>query len=113
MDMISQLQEFGIYRFAAIVAVLLIVGNQLRIIIQDPFKKIPGPLLARFSRFWLFNQYIKGNYHNTDIDLHRKHGMAPTADPAACCSSWLLLTTLQHCRSYRSNCTKSVQHRRH
>ncbi|KAH8660048.1 cytochrome P450 [Xylariales sp. PMI_506] len=69
----DQLREFGVYRLASTAAALYIVYVGIQII-RDPFKHIPGPWFARYSRLWLLNQYIKGDYHHTDIELHRKHG---------------------------------------
>ena len=35
---------------------------------------IPGPFLARFSRFWLLRETYYGRFHLKDVELHRKHG---------------------------------------
>lgn len=42
--------------------------------ILDPLRDIPGPLLARFTRFWLFFEIYKGSFERTNIELHRKYG---------------------------------------
>ncbi|KAH7016686.1 hypothetical protein EDB80DRAFT_873425 [Ilyonectria destructans] len=42
--------------------------------IRDPLKSQPGPFLARFTRLWLIRQFIWGDYHKTNIELHRKYG---------------------------------------
>ncbi|TVY38707.1 Pisatin demethylase [Lachnellula subtilissima] len=42
--------------------------------ILDPLRDIPGPLLARFTRFWYFFAIYKGSFEKTNIALHRKYG---------------------------------------
>ena len=41
---------------------------------------IPGPWLARFTRFWLFKETRFGRFEKVNIELHKKYG------------------TLKHCR---------------
>jgi hypothetical protein len=41
---------------------------------------IPGPFLARFSRFWLLRETYYGRFHLKDVELHRKHGGYPPFD---------------------------------
>ena len=40
-----------------------------------PLRAIPGPLLARISRWWLFCLEMRGNPHFEVLELHRKYGM--------------------------------------
>lgn len=40
----------------------------------DPLRSLPGPFLARFSRFWYFFETYKGVFEETNIELHRKYG---------------------------------------
>jgi hypothetical protein len=42
--------------------------------IRDPLRDIPGPLLARFTRFWYFIEIYKGSFEVTDVELHEKYG---------------------------------------
>jgi len=42
--------------------------------IFDPLRSIPGPFLARFTRFWYFLEIYKGSFEVTDIELHRRYG---------------------------------------
>lgn len=39
-----------------------------------PTSGIPGPGLARFTRFWLFIETRKGRFEKANIDLHREYG---------------------------------------
>jgi hypothetical protein len=74
MTIVDQIQAVGIYRSAAIAAAVLVALNWIRKVATDPLKNVPGPTLARYSRLWLLREYFRGDYHNTDIELHRKHG---------------------------------------
>ena len=40
----------------------------------DPLRSLPGPFLARFSRFWYFFELYKGSFEETNIELHKKYG---------------------------------------
>ncbi|KAF2171543.1 hypothetical protein M409DRAFT_63770 [Zasmidium cellare ATCC 36951] len=40
----------------------------------SPHKDIPGPLLARFTRLWELRQMIRGDSHETIVNLHKQHG---------------------------------------
>ncbi len=42
--------------------------------IFDPIRSIPGPFLARFSRFWYFFELYKGSFEETNIKLHKRYG---------------------------------------
>ena len=39
-----------------------------------PLGRIPGPLDARFSRYWMIKHSWQGDMHRTMINLHKKHG---------------------------------------
>ncbi len=43
-------------------------------ILLDPLRDIPGPLLARFTRFWSFFEIYKGTFELTNIKLHKRYG---------------------------------------
>ena len=40
----------------------------------DPLRNIPGPVLARFTRWWYLMEIYKGSFELTDIKLHKKYG---------------------------------------
>lgn len=40
-----------------------------------PLNKIPGPLLARASRWWLFTLEMRENPHSEILELHKWYGM--------------------------------------
>jgi len=42
--------------------------------VRDPLRDIPGPFLARFTRFWYFIEIWKGSFERSDIELHRRYG---------------------------------------
>ena len=67
------------YLFSSVVGILgscvvLAIWKVYRAI-SSPLRKVPGPFLARFSRLWYFRHVYNGDYHMTDVELHRKYGM--------------------------------------
>lgn len=48
---------------------------------RDPEQRLPGPLAARFSKLWYFRHLYAGNFHETNLALHRNHGEHPPARP--------------------------------
>jgi hypothetical protein len=40
----------------------------------DPLRGIPGPFLARFTRFWYLYAIWKGDFELTDVEFHRTYG---------------------------------------
>lgn len=45
-------------------------------LLLSPLKDIPGHFLARFTRLWELRQMIRGDSHETFVDLHKKHGQS-------------------------------------
>lgn len=43
-------------------------------VLTDDLRSVPGPFWARFTRLWYLNAVKKGDFENTNIELHRKHG---------------------------------------
>jgi hypothetical protein len=61
--------------FLLLVALLVgSLGISVCQILTDPLKDIPGPTWARFTRLWLFRQYIGNKFHKTNLELHKKYG---------------------------------------
>ena len=42
--------------------------------LSSSLRGIPGPFLARFTRFWKLREIYKGSFEKTDIKLHQKYG---------------------------------------
>ncbi|PMD33301.1 cytochrome P450 family protein [Hyaloscypha variabilis F] len=42
--------------------------------LSSPLRGIPGPFLARFTRFWKLREIYKGSFEKTNIKLHQKYG---------------------------------------
>lgn len=40
----------------------------------SPLRSIPGPFWARFTRLWFLQSLARGDFHQTNIELHRKYG---------------------------------------
>ena len=56
--------------FAGSFFILYLIANFIR----DPLRDIPGPFLARFTRFWYFIEVYKGSFEVSNIALHKKYG---------------------------------------
>lgn len=41
---------------------------------RNPLRKIPGPTLAKYTRFWLLKAVASRNWHKIINDLHRHYG---------------------------------------
>lgn len=52
-----------------------ILGQCIYNIFLHPLRHIPGPLLAKLSRCWLFSLEIRGTQHLKIHSLHRKYGV--------------------------------------
>jgi hypothetical protein len=53
---------------------LLFVINLAYKLYQDPLRDIPGPFVARFTRWWYFWRVYRGNFEEDNLALHRKYG---------------------------------------
>jgi hypothetical protein len=40
----------------------------------SPLRSIPGPFWARFTRLWFLQSLARSDFHQTNIELHRKYG---------------------------------------
>jgi hypothetical protein len=69
----SVLNRAGLREIAAVTVILLLVIWTFNLV-TDPLRKVPGPFLTRFTKFWLVRQYIKGDFHKTNIELHERYG---------------------------------------
>ena len=92
-------------RAASLLVAVLLILNWLRSVIFDPLRGIPGPFIARFTRLWLLRQYIKGNYHKTNIELHKEYGAYQITSKDFSTLFWLTDN-----RANCSNCTGAIQH---
>jgi len=41
---------------------------------------IPGPWLAKYSKFWYLWQMYRGDFHHTNVKLHREYGRHKRVD---------------------------------
>jgi len=42
--------------------------------LSSPLRGIPGPFLARFTRFWKLKEIYKGSFEKVNVKLHQKYG---------------------------------------
>ena len=74
-----------------VILLIFWVLNLARTAFRPGLRNIPGPFLAKFSRFYITKYVAKGEMHSLFIDLHHKYGplvrYAPNkvsvADPSA------------------------------
>ena len=62
---------------------LLFVSWIVRVLFKayaTPLRDIPGPWLAKFTRFWHAKAIASRNFQKTNLDLHRQYGQ--TLDPS-------------------------------
>lgn len=52
----------------------MILAMSLYRMVRDPLRKVPGPFLARFTRFWEIQAVSKGHFEQVDMELHRRYG---------------------------------------
>jgi hypothetical protein len=60
------------YLVLAVVSILFL-RTLLRAFVT-PLRNVPGPFLAKFSRFWKLREYYRGGFERTNIELHQRHG---------------------------------------
>ena len=63
-----------LYLLAGTIVLLLLrpIFNTLK----SPLRGVPGPWLARYTRFWYFYRVKDGDFHHENIALHRDYGSA-------------------------------------
>jgi hypothetical protein len=66
--------------YGAIAVVLWFVGTCVYNVFFHPLKAIPGPFMAKISRWWIFGLEMRGNPHVEILDLHREYGMFTTTE---------------------------------
>lgn len=69
--------------YGVIVAAFWFVGTCVYNVFFHPLKAVPGPFMAKVSRWWIFVLEMRGNPHVEILGLHRKYGMFTTADSTA------------------------------
>lgn len=45
--------------------------------VSSPLRKVPGPLLSRFTNGWYFWRVYRGQFNYDNRDLHSEYGMEP------------------------------------
>ncbi|KAH6684786.1 cytochrome P450 oxidoreductase [Halenospora varia] len=88
------LRGIGFFQSVLICVLGTFVAIIIYKVIRDfasPLRHLPGPFIARFSRFWIFREARNGTFHLSSVKLHQKYGpivrVAPNQfsinDPAA------------------------------
>lgn len=75
MAVLSYLPAKAIIPKYLVLAVL--IAFLLRIALRafaTPLRNVPGPFLAKFSRFWKVCEYYRGSFEKRNIELHQRHG---------------------------------------
>lgn len=66
----------------------------------SPLRKVPGPFLARFSRFWELNAIRTTDLNETYIRLHEKYGQKALSRILNPLSADWRLTCIRTCRTH-------------
>lgn len=65
----------GVLVLLSVLVVLSIVQRAYKAL-TTPLRHLPGPLLARFSRWWPFGAIGSRNFQTININLHKKYGVS-------------------------------------
>ncbi|KAH8689336.1 hypothetical protein BGW36DRAFT_433342 [Talaromyces proteolyticus] len=68
----------------ALGVVILYITYTIVCALLDPLRSIPGPFLARFTRFWLAYQIWKGEFQFVNIALHKQYANIVRIAPGNC-----------------------------
>lgn len=68
---------------AGLVVFILFARYAVRLILNSlsHTRVIPGPLWSRFTNLWYLYQMAKGDFHTTNIQLHRQKGKKNLQEP--------------------------------
>ncbi|KAJ3463618.1 hypothetical protein MRS44_008404 [Fusarium solani] len=69
--------EFITLPLLAMIAVGTLLVMTLQCLVSpffSPLRHVPGPMAARFSRYWYMKRVSEGSFHKLNIQLHRQHG---------------------------------------
>lgn len=76
------MQSFvSILAFVVVVWLILSTCTSLVSYFRSPLRAFPGPVAARHTNIWRFLNVLRGNFHDTQIKLHRKYGVAVRMGP--------------------------------
>jgi hypothetical protein len=64
-----------------VVGVLILAYKLLSPALRAPLSALPGPLVSRFSRFWLLRAASSGSIHQHAIAIHKKYGKIVRVGP--------------------------------
>jgi hypothetical protein len=51
------------------------VLSRLSFVTTSPLRRVPGPFLARFTRFWYLKAVARGDFEKTNVELHKRYGI--------------------------------------
>lgn len=69
-----QLQDSFTSSPILLIAVVVLVAYVIYPAVTDPLRKVPGPWLARFTRFWELQHILASHFEQVNIDLHDRYG---------------------------------------
>lgn len=91
--MIADINPPPLLQWCAVGGLILTLTYCVRALFFSVVQDAPGPLAARFSRFWYLKHVSRGNFHKLNIKLHEQYGMMhPPLGPKAIAHGRLSLT---------------------
>ncbi|PSK59404.1 Isotrichodermin C-15 hydroxylase [Elsinoe australis] len=71
---LNSIKEYGLIRPLLFSLPLLFILYHIVKAFLSPLRNVPGPLLARFTKFWYLKSVWRGDFEKTNIALHDKLG---------------------------------------
>ena len=106
LDMLSSFSILGLPPLA-LCALLVAAGIVVPLVYTvlraslSPLRALPGPPLARYTKWWYLRAVMKRDFHETNIKLHQKEGKFHL----------VTISLRSQYRSHREDCSRSVFHR--
>ncbi|KAF5581863.1 cytochrome P450 monooxygenase [Fusarium pseudoanthophilum] len=73
--------DFSLWILLPCFGIAYLLVNVIYNLFFHPLAKLPGPFLAKLTKFWLFSEELGGDAANTLARLHKKHGQLVRVSP--------------------------------
>ncbi|KAF5633095.1 cytochrome P450 monooxygenase [Fusarium tjaetaba] len=73
--------DFSLWILLPCFGIAYLLFNVIYNLFFHPLAKLPGPFLAKLTKFWLFSEELGGDAANTLARLHKKHGQLVRVSP--------------------------------
>jgi len=73
-NMLALTMGFSLMTWLVLAAVVGLLCRSLYLHVSSPLSKVPGPFVARVSRWWLAYHGWRGDFHKLLTSLHEQYG---------------------------------------